>query len=36
LLSNGAAVLFLLWYMTPRTMFGGYGQARALPGGEAA
>jgi hypothetical protein len=36
LLSNGAAVLFLLWYITPRTMFAGYGQARALPGGEAA
>jgi hypothetical protein len=23
LLSNGAAVLFLLWYITPRDMFGG-------------
>jgi hypothetical protein len=36
LLSHGAAVLFLLWYITPRTMFGGHGEARGLPGGEAA
>jgi hypothetical protein len=36
LLSNGAAVLFLLWYITPRAVFGGHGQARALPSGEAA
>jgi hypothetical protein len=36
LLSDGAAVLFLLWYITPRAMFGGHGEARGLPGGEAA
>jgi hypothetical protein len=36
LLSDGAAVLFLLWYITPRDMFGGRGQARAHAGGEAA
>jgi hypothetical protein len=36
LLSNGAAVLFLLWYVTPRAVFSGHGQARALAGGEAA
>ena len=36
LLSDGAAMLFLLWYITPRTMFGGHGEARGLPGGEAA
>jgi len=36
LLSDGAALLFLLWYITPREMFGGHGQARALAGGEAA
>ncbi len=36
LLSDGAAVLFLLWYITPRAMFGGHGQAGALAGGEAA
>jgi hypothetical protein len=36
LLSNGAAVLFLLWYITPRDMFGGHGEAPALAGGEAA
>jgi hypothetical protein len=36
LLSHGAAVLFLLWYITPRDMFGERGKARTLPGGEAA
>jgi hypothetical protein len=36
LLSDGAALLFLLWYITPREMFGGQGEARALAGGEAA
>jgi hypothetical protein len=36
LLSDGAAVLFLLWYITPRTMFGGHGQAVAVAGGETA
>ena len=36
LLSDGAAVLFLLWYITPRDMFGRQGEARALAGGEAA
>jgi hypothetical protein len=36
LLSNGAAVLFLFWYITPRAMFGGHGETRPLPGGEAA
>ena len=35
LLSHGAAVLFLLWYITPRAMFGGQRQARVLAGGEA-
>ena len=30
LLSDGAAVLFLLWYLTPRAMFGGRGRTRAL------
>lgn len=36
LLSDGAAVLFLLWYITRRDMFGGHGEAGGLPGGEAA
>jgi hypothetical protein len=36
LLSDGAALLFLLWYITPREMFGRQGEARALAGGEAA
>jgi hypothetical protein len=36
LLSDGAAVLFLLWYITPRAMFGGNGKTHALPGGETA
>jgi hypothetical protein len=36
LLSHGAGVLFLLWYITPRAMFGELGQARALPGAETA
>jgi hypothetical protein len=36
LLSDGAAVLFLLWYITPRSAFGGHSQTRALPGGKAA
>jgi hypothetical protein len=36
LLSNGAAVLFLLWYITPRAMFGRHGEARPLRGGKAA
>jgi hypothetical protein len=36
LLSDGAAVLFLLWYITPRAAFGGRDQARAHAGGEAA
>jgi hypothetical protein len=30
LLSHGAAVLFLLWYVTPRDMSGGRGQAPAV------
>ncbi len=31
LLSDGAAVLFLLWYITPRAMFGGTAKrARSL------
>jgi hypothetical protein len=33
LLSDGAAVLFLLWYITPRAMFGRHGQAGAVAGG---
>jgi hypothetical protein len=36
LLSNGAAVLFLLWYITPRDLFGGHRQARSHAGGAAA
>jgi hypothetical protein len=36
LLSNGAAVLFLLWYITPRALFGGHDGTRALTDGEAA
>ena len=36
LLSHGAGVLFLLWYITPRAMFGELGQSRALPGAETA
>ena len=34
LLSHGALVLFLLWYITPRTFFAGRGRARALADGE--
>ena len=36
LLSHGAAVLFLLWYVTPRAVFNKHSQARGLPSGEAA
>jgi hypothetical protein len=36
LLSHGAVVLFLLWYITPRAIFGGHDQARTLAAGEAA
>ncbi|MDR3487547.1 MAG: hypothetical protein P4M05_21925 [Bradyrhizobium sp.] len=37
LLSNGAAVLFLLWYVTPRAMFGGGdGTPAPSPEGKAA
>jgi hypothetical protein len=32
LLSNGAAVLFLLWYVTPRGMFNGLDQIHASAG----
>jgi hypothetical protein len=34
MLSDGAAVLFLLWYLTPRAAFAGHGQARAHVGGK--
>jgi hypothetical protein len=35
LLSHGAVVLFLLWYITPRAIFGGHDQASALAAGKA-
>jgi hypothetical protein len=36
LLSDGAAVLFVLWYVTPRAMFDGHNQVGAMAGGKAA
>jgi hypothetical protein len=36
LLSHGAAILFLLWYITPRAIFGEDNQASTLAAGKAA